>query len=107
MTPFPTVVETAKNKVSKEVVPSVTTSQAQVFPAKEWEIIFKLSNFFSNPDKAALKTSRRILVFAFLYLIAIAQKHKPFFGNRTCLIHKLQTFRLKTSKTIREKRDAA
>ena len=47
-TPLPTAVET----LSKEVVPSVATSQAQVFPAREWEIIFKSSNFFSNPDKA-------------------------------------------------------
>lgn len=98
-TPLPTAVET----LSKEVVPSVATSQAQVFPAREWEIIFKSSNFFSNPDKAASKTCRRILVFAFLHLIAIVQKHKPICGNRMCLIHMLLTFRLKTSKTIRER----
>ena len=106
-TPETTTLPTAVETLSKEVVPSVATSQAQVFPAKEWEIIFNSSNFFSNPDKAALKTCRRILVFAFLHLIGIVQKHKPICGNRTCLIHMLHTFRLKTSKTIKEKRDAA
>lgn len=102
-TPETTTLPTAVETLSKEVVPSVATSQAQVFPAKEWEIIFKSSNFFSNPDKAASKTCRRILVFAFLHLIAIVQKHKPICGNRMCLIHMLLTFRLKTSKTIRER----
>ena len=105
-TPETTTLPTAVETLSKEVVPSVATSQAQVFPAKEWEIIFKSRNFFSNPDKAALKTCHRISVFAFLHLIAIVQ-HKPMCRNRTCLIHMLHTFRLKTSKTIREKRDAA